>query len=322
MCEHRAMTGPEVHVALMGDWGVANFHLASGWIANGLRYRTDRSSTFVVHALGPYPTMLDALLDRTVDVAFAQALVGARWARAGQPPFAKAHPELVALGVLPHRDRVLLALRGSTADRLGVRTFADLRDRRPALRLTVGERGGLVGTAAEALLKAHGIAWDDIPRWGGEWIVVERPQPAIGLVAKDQADGVLFEGIMNWYATDARTPLRILVPEEGSWARLAKAGLERGPLEAGEFASLETAVEVVDFSGWLVAARTDMADEIARLIATVLVEDRAILESRYLDRPVRESALRYPIVPRDLPKTADIPLHPGALSYYGEAGLL
>ena len=302
----------------MGDWGVANFHLASGWIANGLRYRTASSSTFVIHTLGPYPTMLDALIDRTVDVAFAQALVGARWARAGVRPFADAHPELVAIGVLPHRDRVLLALPEATASRLGVRSFADLGARRPALRLTVGARDGLVGAAAEALLNAHGIEWEDIPRWGGEWIIVERPQPAVGLVEEGKADGVLFEGIMNWYATDRRMPLWILVPDAAAWPRLAAAGIERGRLDAAEFSTLAVATDVVDFSGWAAMARRDLPDEIARLIATVMVEDRAILESRYRDKDVRESALSYPIVPADLPKTGDVPLHPGAAAYYRE----
>ncbi|MDP9282216.1 MAG: hypothetical protein M3P38_08985 [Chloroflexota bacterium] len=316
------MSRPETHLALMGDWGVANFHLASGWIANGLRYRTAPSSTFVIHALGPYATMLGALIDRTVDIAFAQALVGARWARAGMRPFHEAHPELVALGVLPHRDRVLLALPETTAARVGVRSFADLRTRQPPLRLTVGARDGLVGAAAEALLEAHGIGWDDIPRWGGEWVFVERPQPAIGLVAEGKADGVLFEGIMNWYATNARMPLRVLIPETAAWPRLEAAALERGALDVGEFASIHAAAHVVDFSGWVAMARSDMSDDVAHLIARVLVEDREILESRYRGKDVRESALSYPIVPSDLPRTKDVPLHPGAASYYREAGLL
>jgi TRAP-type uncharacterized transport system substrate-binding protein len=312
----------ELHLAFMGDWGVANFHLASGWIANGLRHRSARTSRFVIHTLGPYATMLDALIDGTVDVAFAQALVGARWARAGAMPFRTAHPELVTLGVLPHRDRVLFALPEATAQQHGLRTLGDLATKRPALRVTVGARDGLVGAAAERLLTAHGIEWDDIPAWGGEWIVVERPQPAIGQVASGRADAILFEGIMNWYAADRHSSLRVLVPEPAAFPALRRSGLDIATLDAGEFSTLAASVEVADFSGWAAMCRTDMPEATAALIARVMAEDRAILETRYHDKPVRDSALVYPIQPRELARSGDVPLHPGAASFYREAGLL
>ncbi len=53
----------EVHLRFIGGWGMDNLTAACGWMATGMRWRTARSSTFVIHTGRGMLDNLDAVLD-------------------------------------------------------------------------------------------------------------------------------------------------------------------------------------------------------------------------------------------------------------------
>jgi hypothetical protein len=73
----------EVHLKLKGGWGMENLTSACGWIANGVRWRTAKNSTFVIHTGRGFSDNISAVLDGTVDFAFTTPMVGADMALRG-----------------------------------------------------------------------------------------------------------------------------------------------------------------------------------------------------------------------------------------------
>src|SRR5919199_1237199 len=81
----------------------------------------------------------------------------------GSGLFDEPFPALRALAPFPHHDWLLFAVDQS----LGVRTFAELKERKPPIRLTTGFVDGdnVVGFFALELLKRHGIEPDELRAW-------------------------------------------------------------------------------------------------------------------------------------------------------------
>lgn len=314
-----------VSLTLMGDWGVANWHQLVGFIAAGLRWRTGIDSRFIIHTIGPYKDTLEAVIDRTCDLCISSPISDAVMAREGKARFAEPHPELRAIGVYPHHDRLMLGLGTDVCERYGITSFADLARTKPPLRLVGAVRDGVnyISWTAEQILNAYGMEWDDIERWGGEWVTTTRPHDGLAAVANGTADGIFFEAVMNWHRVMAARPLRILPVGTDVLADLHdRYGIERADIASGEFPGVDSLIPVVEFSDWLVVVRDDMSDRLAGLIAEVLVDDRAAFERSYLARPHKESPLNYPIVPEKVARTGAVPLHPGAELFYRERNLL
>jgi TRAP-type uncharacterized transport system substrate-binding protein len=71
----------------------------------------------------------------------------------------------------------------------------------------------------------------------------------------------------------------------------------------------------------MVVVREDMRDDVAGLLAAILVETSDRFERQYAHIPVRFSPLDYPITAARL-ASVQIPLHPGAEAYYRSVGAL
>jgi uncharacterized protein len=313
-----------VKLDIMGDWGVANWHAVAGWLAAGMRWRTAPASRYTIHTLGEYVDSIDALLDGTVDVCVSSPRVQAHMAINGIGVFDRAHPEIRAIGVLPHRDRLLLAIGEDVAERFGIRTFADIARVKPPLTLLSAVNDGVNGIAwaAEKILEAYGIAWNDIETWGGEWRAANRPHKAIAMIVRGETDGIFFEAVMNWHAMIRRRPMRFIPIDQPVIDDLARRfGFNGVVIPAGEYEGVDYDVPTLDFSDWLVLVRADMPDAEAALLAEVMLDERPEMEKRYSHRPLKESPMLYPIEADFLCDTSPVPLHEGARAFYASRGL-
>ena len=315
----------EIHLKFMGDWGITNLTSACGWIATGMRWRSAKRSTFVIHTARGYKDNVLAVAEGQVDMAFTTPIVTAAQALEGRGMFDRPCPDLRAIAAMPHRDRMVLAIAEDFAERYGIRSFHDLREKKPPIRIVTGLNDGInhIGFVAERILNAYGIQWDDIRSWGGEWFEIERPPKAPKLVVSGEVDAIFYEAIMTWHWFTDRRQMRFLEIDEPQLQSLNQDyGYQRAVIDAGEFRGLARPVPTLDWSQWLVLVRSDMPDDVARLMARVIVEDRDDFEVKYRHIPVMESPLHYPIRPEELWKTMPVPLHPGARSYYRENNLL
>lgn len=314
-----------VTLNIMGDWGVANWHTIAGWLAAGMRWRTAPASRYYIHTLGEYVDSIDALIDGTVDVCVSSPRFQAKMAIDGIGVFERAHPEIRAIGVLPHRDRLILAIGEDVAERHGIRTFTDLARVKPALRLLSAVNDGVnsIAWAAERILEAYGIAWSDIEAWGGEWLAANRPHKAIAMIVKGETDGIFFEAVMNWHAMLRRRRMRFIPIDRPVLDDLERRyGMTSVTIPAGEYEGVDTDTPTLDFSDWMVLVRADMPDETAALLAEVMLDERAEMEKRYTHRPLKESPMLYPIDAGFLCHTNPAPLHDGARRFFESRGLL
>jgi TRAP-type uncharacterized transport system substrate-binding protein len=128
-----------VELAVRGDWGQANFTRVCGWLAQEVGDRADPGSRFAIWNGRGGRDQAEAVTAGEVDVAIVTPTAGARTMYTGGegPGGGRALTELRALGILGHRDAVVIAVDAA----LPVHTVADLAsiaDRRPVRYLDWG----------------------------------------------------------------------------------------------------------------------------------------------------------------------------------------
>ena len=310
-----------LQLRFQGDWGGVNLTRLCGWIAGELYNRAGAGTGSLIRTGRGMADNLIAVAAGEVDVAVSTPAGFARMALDGVGLFAQSPlPTLRAVGSLPHRDALLVAIPAG----LGIRTFPELRERRPALRLGLAPNDGVsfMGCGAEAALRSSGITPEEIIAWGGQLVMREQPQQCVAEVMAGNADAIIQEAIMTpwWDEMCDAHDFAFLSLEDDAVAWLEQE-MSLGCVEvpAGHLRGLDTPVRAIDFRGWMVVVRQDMRDDVAGLIATILAETSDFFEHQYSHLPVRFSPLDYPITPKRL-ADVPIPLHPGAEAYYRSIG--
>jgi TRAP-type uncharacterized transport system substrate-binding protein len=313
-----------LNLTMVGDWGTANFHTIWGWVSAHLRWRSAPLSRFNIRTGSAYRDSVELVGMGEADLSVTTPIhIGVRWARDGQHFYAaRAFPNLRTLGHLPQDDRLTLAVRADT----GVRSFADIREKRPVLHIAMPPRADdcLCSYVIDLILRAHGIEPEDILRWGGSYWYHENPRATIKAAQEGRCNAVFNEAIMvsNWSDLVAQQPMRFIPIEPDAMRTLRQAyGLKPAVLEKGRLRN-EQDVPCLDWSHWGILCRDDMPEELAYRVTAVLVEERAEFEARFRHLPVHQSPLTYPIDPQRMPTGVDLPLHPGAERYYREHGYL
>ena len=319
-----------VSLSIQGDIGIATLHRAAGWIASQVLAHTGPRTKISIWTSAGTLDNIRAVADGTVDVSMAAPAILGRLALEGRGPFAGAAcANLCALGTLPQLDRLLVGIRAD----LGIRTFADIVDAQPALRIATPseDSSDFVGWAARQLLAAAGLSVERLDSWGGQFIdfdeypphSFERNYPGKfpELVHRGEADVVIHEAIMlpQWQQAAAQPGL-VFLPVDGEVAETFQREYSwpTTELPSGYFDQHDAAVPVLDFADFLVICRRDLPDDLAHLIAWCMGETRMILEAQYRHIPARNSTLTYPLNPAHMAQTA-IPLHPGAERYWSSA---
>jgi TRAP transporter TAXI family solute receptor len=315
--------GRSLTLNFKGDWGRANLHRALGWLC----YELGRLS-------GPYTKIgifngrggLDnvrAVGRGEIDVALATPSAFCRMALDGKGPCAgEAFPHLRALGQVPQHDRMILAVRRD----LGIRSFEDLRRKRPRLRISVGTDDGesFIGMGAQQLMRSSGIARADFEGWGGTYIENEEPRACIEEVVAGNADAIIQEAVMtHWWLDLAKKVDLAFIPIERSVGDRLKAefGWSTAILPKGYLRGMDENMEFLDFSHFLLVTTTDLPEDVAYAMAWSLVERWETLEVQYRHIAPERSPVSYPLDPKLACRTP-IPLHPGAMRYFREAGHL
>jgi TRAP transporter TAXI family solute receptor len=306
-----------------GDWGRANLHRALGWLCYELvRLSGPHTKIGIWNGRGALDN-IQAVGRGEVDVALATPAGFAAMAVAGLGPCAQEpFPHLRALGHVPQHDRLVLAIRKE----LGIRSFAELREKKPALRITAGVDDGtaFMGMAAQAMMNASGMPRATIESWGGRYVEFEEPRECTRAMLDGKADAIIQEAIMTNYWTElADTVDLVYLPiEPAAKARLnQELGWTTATLPKDYLRGMDRDMEFLDFSHFLLLTTTDLPDDIAFALAWASIEQFHVLEQQYRHIPPERSPVSYPIDPKLAARTP-IPLHPGAARYYKEAGHL
>ena len=309
-----------VTLHFMGDPGRANFHRILGWICDELSNRSGPYTRVAIwNGLGFVDNVREVGRGQK-DLAIATPASFVAMAVNGVGPYAdEPFPNLRAIASMPQDDRLVLAVDAS----LGVRTLADIRERKLPLCIATGVDDGInhIGMAAHALLSASGI---DVEAWGGGFAPGDWYPQALGSLRSGAANALMQEAIMTppWQDMANEREMVFISFDDQPLENLERQyGWPRGTLPAGYFKGLEEPFQTLDFSDFLVFVREDMPDDVAYVLARLMVETRGAIEARYRHIPPERSPLSYPIQPRKMAATP-IPLHPGAARYYASQGLI
>jgi len=308
---------------LMGDWGIANLHRICGWITAELWRRSPGGSKFATWAGRGGTDAITAVLDGEVQASLFVPAGFARTIFEGRGICARADVgRLRALATLPQDDRLVFAIDA----RYGIRDFATLRAKSPAMRLATAWDDGvnMTGFAAYRMLEALGISTAVIESWGGNLLLGEAPWDIVPKVTSGEADAVLFEAVMTpyWREMCAARKVNFLPFEDSALDEVEKKfAWRRAEVAADRFPGLTAPFQALDFSDFLLCCRDDFPDEIAYVIASILCETPELLENQYRHIPPKDSPVTYPLKPQKIAATP-IPLAQGAESYYREHGHL
>lgn len=312
-----------IRLNLQGDWGQANFHRVCGWISQEV---VDHSGPFSRVAIWNGRGMADAPLaiqEAAVDLAISTPDRFALMALRGIGPFeGRPVADLRALAVLPQYDRLVFAVRAD----LGIRTFAELRQRAPGLRIAASIDDGVnyIGFAAQRVMEASDVSRSRLHEWGGRYLEFERPDACLASVQKGEADAVIQEAIMSvWWSDLMREQDMVMVPFEPQALESVSKTYDwtAGALPRGYFAGHDESVSALDYSDFSVLVSQHMADDVAYFLTRCIVEQRAALERQYHHIPADRSPVGYPLDPKAMARPA-VPLHAAAERYYREAGWL
>ncbi len=314
-----------INVRFKADQGIANFTRVCGWLASGLRTRSEPDSTFSIWMGGAYKDNVLAIGRREVDVALTTPPAFAAQARAGIGMYEDgAFENLRAIGLVPQTDRLVLAVDANT----GLTSFEDIRERQYPLRVSTDIDDGIngVGWGVARVFEAYGFSADDLRSWGGGIVPAGGgPRRALQQGIDGQADAVLHEAIMTqWWVTltETRTmrflPIRQDILEDFQ----QRYFFESAVIPRGKFRGVFEDVPTLDWADFVILVNADMDDELAHTLAQLLVETWDVLEAGYRHIPPERSPVSYPLNPYTTWKGVQVPLHPGAQSYYQDHGYM
>jgi TRAP transporter TAXI family solute receptor len=311
----------ELH--FQGDWGWANLHRIAGWLASQVLSHGGEGTRVAVWTGGAGIDAMRAVDSGRMHMALYVPASFAPMGLDGRGYFrGESFPRLRALGTMPQDDAIVFAI----PTRFGIRSFEELRAKRPALRISTSKDDGnnTLGYAVQTIMATAGIPRELLESWGGGYVEGGPPYECAALVARGAADAFFYEAIMtdSWRNLANAIDFHFLSVEEEVLKELErKLGWGRRTVPAGYHRGMERAVTTVDFSDFLVLCREDLPDDVAYLLAWAMCETREILERQYRHLPPERSSVTWPLDPLKIARTS-IPLHEGARRYYEEAGYL
>ena len=233
--------------------------------------------------------------------------------------FYKKKISLRAIGVFPTWDRLIFAVRKDT----GIESLEDVKRQKYPLRISTRRRGKLQTTvyAIEEVLKAYGMSFNQIERWGGK--VMEAPSPSSkerkDHIQSGKADAVFDEGVKSWGTTALNAGMRFLPINQAAARHMVRLGFPSAVLARKHYPKLERDVRCVDFSGWTFFCHADLPAKIAYGMAKAVDLCHKQIPVDHFDKR--------PMTMREFSRGGEagqlnIPLHPGAKRYFREKGYL
>ena len=307
-----------VTLRIRADWGQANLTRISGWLNQEIGDRSPEGSEFSIIAGRGGADSVDALERGAAEIALVTPGAASRLLRDGSGPTGRpAAPWLRALGSLPHRDRLVVAV---DAD-LPVDTVADLAGIAGDLTIGTSQDDGInaIGLAAHYGLKLAGADPEHLRRDGAQFVYDERPFPLLAAFANGKVNVLIQEAVMmpTWQRIADRRPVRYLEWGDAVIDGFAKLGWPSAIVEAGYLPSLENDLVTLDFSDFVLLCRDDLDDEVAYLATWCMIKTRLALETQYLHFPPDHTPLGYPLDPAKMRNTP-IPLHDSAARAYDD----
>jgi hypothetical protein len=287
-------------LALKGDLGGGELHRVAGWLSREIAKRSGPFTRIAIWSGRGHVDNVRAIGRGEVDIALVTPSSFARMAVAGGGPYAREpYPDLLALGTIPSPDRLLFAVSAGT----GVRTFKDLREDKPPLRIATAPNDGIhhVGMGVYNVLERSGASRQAIEGWGGRFIEFDDARSGTEAVLNGDADAVFHAGRADsgWSKLASERTMNFLPIESEVGDAFEKVGWPRSRMAKGALRGITEDLVTMDFSDVLIVCRKDLPEDVAYLAAWCLAQTQ--------DRDKLD--------PRQVASTV-LPLHPWARAFY------
>ena len=255
---------------------------------------------------------------KRIDFGFGNPVGLSAMAYLGRGFYKKKIP-LRAIGVFPTWDRLIFAVRKD----IGIKSLEDIKKQKYPLRISTRRRGKLQTTvyAIEEVLKAYGMSFKQIERWGGK--IMEAASPSSkdrrDHIQSGKADAVFDEGVKSWGNTALNAGMRILPINDTAARHMSKLGFPSAMLTRKHYPKLDRDIRCVDFSGWTFFCRADLPAAIAYNMAKAVDLCHKQIPVDHFDKR--------PMSMREFSRGGEagqlnIPLHPGAKKYFRKKGYI
>src|SRR5437016_9263266 len=137
--------------------------------------------------------------------------------------------------------------------RTGIRSLADIKEKRYPLRVSVREdptHSTLV--LIDQAFALHDFTLKDIEAWGGRLVVCGSPfdDRRMEPLRRGELDAIFDEGIKTWLDQALACGLKPIELEAAEFDALGQLGWRRVCLPKSRFAGLKSDCDTLDFSGW------------------------------------------------------------------------
>lgn len=240
---------------------------------------------------------------------------------------------LRGIGKYPSDDWIVFAVD----PKLGITSVNEIRERKLGLKIGTAYRDGdnIMPVLLVELLRRHGISEADFKQWGGEILTPDyRKQPRGINVRQAYSDGEINALFLesgydaNWAKNIEKRPMTFINVDPAVAKQLeADWGWPSRMIRANYYPGQPAAVLALDFTDWALVVHERMADDLAYKLAQLFVEKWDEVKGPPEVKPGMERITAgfggnpKEFIPAEQIKMS-IPLHPGAIRYYREKGLL
>jgi TRAP-type uncharacterized transport system substrate-binding protein len=288
-------------------------------VALGDKRNEGKNGVSLSFATGSFREVMD-VAEGKISLAWVNPSAMLTMACRGKGPFTS-RLSLRPIAVFPSYDVMGFAVHEST----GITSLSQIKKTRFPLRLstrrvtrTALETDATMFTVS-ATLAAAGFTLTDIQKWGGRIYSVSRPSdPArIASIESGEVNAIFDEGIKSWSQTALDHSFCFLPVEGTILRRLVALGYRPTVMPKSRFQGLPKDIPTIDFSGWPMIVRADMADDVAYALCEAIEKRKELMPTDNY-RPLEIAQL----CANDEEAPYDVPLHPGAERFYREKGYL
>lgn len=236
----------------------------------------------------------------------------ARAALAGGEPFQGPQPSVRAISVLYGRAMYHMAVLKKS----GLTDIAQIKEKKHPFKVSMNTKGSFMEMIGRAVLGGYGITYDDINNWGGQ----------VAFMSMNATFPLIQDGRLECMSNVIQIPSShikelsvthelVLLPvkEEVQKKVAADLGTALDLIPKGTYSFMDKDVPTVSASVILIAS-SKMPEAMAYLVTKAIHDNLPYLSTVHQD--IQN------LTPELMAKVGDVPLHPGALKFYKEKGIV
>lgn len=225
---------------------------------------------------------------------------------------------LVIVANYPSWDRFAIAVHPKS----GIGSLADVAAKRmPIVLSTREDPTHSTRVLIDQIFALYGFSLDELHKWGGRLQANGGPGDTrrLSALSEGSVDAVMDEGLALWFEHALGSGYRPLELEPRAFARLGELGWRRVVMPAGTYRGLAAGYACVDYSGWPLYARADLAEETAyRIVEAIQAREREIVWEDFNARAPYAGIGALGVETEATPR--DVALHPGSVRWFRSHG--